>query len=91
MKMPAWTLNVWFFLTAGNLLSKSDIRILKIALAEHLLKLKDSGLDLNRNDDPYITKEEVVMYLREIDNRFAKILSERGRALSSINVDKVVR
>ena len=49
--------------------------MLNIVLAEHLPKLMESGLNLNK--DNCITKEEVVMHLHKIDqHEFAKILSE---------------
>ena len=59
-------------------MSESDIQILKIALYEHLPKLKESGLDLNQDYyHPSITKEEVVKHLHDIDlHQFAEILSE---------------
>ena len=55
-------------------------------MAEHLSKLKDSGLNLNQDDHPHITKEEVVIHLQEIEQHaFAKILSENKGKISSIN------
>ena len=63
-------------------LTENDIQILKIVLAEHLLKLEESGLDLNENN--CITKEEVVIHLKKIDQHaFAVILGEeKGKVLS---------
>ena len=69
----------------GNSLTESDLRILNIVLAEHLPKLKESGLSL---DYPHTTKEEVVTHLQKIDqHEFAEILSEtRGKILSIISI-----
>ena len=68
---------VFFFNLKGNVLTKSDIQILNIVLAEHLSKLEDSNLNLNQDDHPRITKEEVVIHLQKIEqHEFARILSE---------------
>ena len=76
---------LYLFLIVDETLTESDIRILNIVLAKHLLttelKGRLSGLNLNQDDRPPITKEEVVMFLQEIhQHQFANILSgNRGR------------
>ena len=74
-----------FFIT-DNALTESDVRILNIVLAEYLPMLKDSGLNLNQEDHPHITKDELVMHLEKINDEFAKILSESKGKISSIKM-----
>jgi hypothetical protein len=70
----------WIFFK-GNLLTENDIRIAALVLAGHLPELEESGLNLNQGER--ITKEEVVIHLRNIDqHELAKILSrEKGMIL----------
>ena len=66
----------------GHLLTETELRILNIALAEHLRKLEKSGLNLNLDHQHnIITKEEVVTHLQKFGQQeLAKILSEdRGK------------
>ena len=59
----------------GNILSESNTRVLALVLSEYLPNLEESGLDLKQ--DIRITKEELVMHLRNIDqHQLAKIFSE---------------
>ena len=59
----------------GNILSENYTRVLALVLSEYLPKLEESGLDLKQ--DIHITKEELVMHLRNIDqHQLAKIFSE---------------
>ena len=65
-----------YIFTVANFLTESDVRILNIVLAEHLPKLE---VNLNPDDHPPLTKEEVVTGLQSIgQNEFAKILSGKG-------------
>ena len=69
------------FYSKGNVLSENDVQILNIVLAEHLSKLKETGLILKQ--DNRITKEEVVIHLKKIDQyESAEILSKsKGKVL----------
>ena len=49
----------------GNILTESDIRVLDLVLTMHLTNLEKSGLSLKQGKR--ITKEEVVMHLKDID------------------------
>ena len=69
------------------------MRILSLALAEHLPKLKEQGLNLdpyyrpsNEKDGPHITKEEVIVHLEQIDQyKLAEILSEdKGKSITKL-------
>ena len=68
----------------GNVLTERDIRILAVVLAKHLPNLQKSGLNLKQG--VRITKEEVVIHLRKIDQReLAEILSEdKGNTSNNI-------
>ena len=68
----------------GNILTESEIKILKIVLAEHLSNLEKNGLYLNQNN--HITKEEVVIHLQKVDDELAKILSGNNGKISSIKI-----
>ena len=67
----------------GNVLTESDVRVLALVLSEYLPNLERSGLNLK--PDIRITKEELVMHLRKIDqHELAKIFSEDDGKTSSI-------
>ena len=71
------------FFFQGNILTESDIRILNLILSEHLTNLEKSGLSLEQSKR--ITKEEVVMHLRKIDqHKLAELLSEDNGKTSSV-------
>ena len=78
------------FYSKGNVLSENDVQILNIVLAEHLSKLKESGLNLNQ--DNCITKEEVVIHLKKIDqHESANILNEsKGKVLYNIKINIII-
>ena len=68
----------------GNVLTESDIRVLALVLSEYLPNLEGSGLNL-KQDNIHITKEELVMHLRNIDqHQLAEIFSEDNGKTSSI-------
>ena len=68
----------------GNVLIESDIRVLALVLSEYLPNLERSGLNL-KQDNIRITKEELVMHLRNIDqHELADIFSEDDGKTSSI-------
>ena len=72
--------SIWFVhCYLGNLLSESDIRILAVILTEHLHNLKERGLNLNQGER--ISKEEVVIQLKNIgQHELAEILrKDRGK------------
>ena len=64
-----------------NPLTESDVQILKIALTEHIVTLKEKGLNLSQDDSPAppapITKKMVVKFLYQIgQHELANILNE---------------
>ena len=70
-------------------LTKNDVQILSIVLAEHLPILKEKGLNLQ--DDATVTKEKVVIFLRLIgQHELARILSESdGKSLNDENGSEI--
>ena len=70
-----------YIVILGNLLPESDVRILAVILIEHLHSLKEYGLNLKQGER--ITKEEVVMHLRKIDqHELAEILRKDSGKIS---------
>ena len=70
-------------------LTKSDLRILNIALAEHWHKLKESGINLNQGDHPRITKEVVIIGLLQVGQQeLSRILrKDKGKSINLVRVD----
>ena len=59
-----------------NPLTESNLQILKVVLAEHIVTLEEKGLNLSQDDSP-VTKEMVVKVLHQIGQQeLAKILNE---------------
>ena len=75
------------WLGGQQLLSIDELRILKIVLADHMIKLKENGLSIERaiSDKLDITKASVVDCLRTIDqNDMADNLAKRrGKNVNS--------
>ena len=66
-----------------NPLTESDVQILKIALTEHIVTLKEKGLNLSQDDGSAppapITKKMVVKVLHQIgQHELANILNEEN-------------
>ena len=69
-------------------LTKSDLRILKIALAEHLHKLEESGINLKQGDHPRITKEVVIIGLLQVGQQeLSRILRQnKGKSINLVRL-----
>ena len=78
-----------YIVISGNLLSESDIQVLALVLSEYLTNLEKSGLSLKQGER--ITKEEVVVQLRKINqHELAEILSkDRGKTSKMVIVKNI--
>ena len=67
---------IFFHCIGDNLLTESDLQILKIVLVEHLPKM-EKILNLDQDDPSTITKKKVIKCLQQVDQHdFADILKE---------------